>query len=242
VSTITCLIVDDEPNAVQLLEDHIRKVPFLHLKQKCYDAFEVLEFLKGDSVQLIFMDINMPQLSGMELAAILPKEQPIIFTTAYSAYALEGYEYNAVDYLLKPITFKRFMQAVTKAQSLVNAPKPSEPVARETPAAESQPGYMFVKSGKQISKVEYDKILYLEALREYVNIITEDSKMMIYKRMKELEEQLPANFVRIHNSYIVNIDHIQHIADNQVMVGKAKLPVSASYREPFLQMVNKRLL
>jgi two-component system LytT family response regulator len=240
VSTLTCLIVDDEPNAVQLLEDHIRKVPFLQLKQKCYDAFEVLEFLKGDTVQLIFMDINMPQLSGMELAAILPKEQPIIFTTAYSAHALEGYEYNAVDYLLKPITFKRFMQAVTKAQLLITAAKQETVTAKEAPAKEA--GYMFVKSGKQISKVEYDKVLYLEALREYVSIVTVDSKMMIYKRMKELEEQLPVNFVRIHNSYIVNIDHIEHIADNQVMIGKAKLPVSASYREAFLQLVNKRLL
>ena len=241
MNTITCLIVDDEPNAVQLLEDHLRKVPFLQLKQKCYDAFEVLEFLKSDTVQLIFMDINMPQLSGMELAAMLPKEQPIIFTTAYSAHALEGYEYNAVDYLLKPITFKRFMQAVSKAQLLIAASKQETPGAKpkEAPA---KAGYIFVKSGKQISKVEYDKVLYLESLREYVNIVTVDSKMMIYKRMKELEEQLPDNFVRIHNSYMVNIDHIEHIADNQVEVGKTKLPVSASYRDAFLQLVNKKLL
>ena len=241
MTPITCLIVDDEPNAVQLLEDHIRKVPFLHLKHKCYDAFEVMEFLKGDQVQLLFMDINMPQLSGMELAAMLPREQPIIFTTAYSAHALEGYEYNAVDYLLKPITFKRFMQAVTKAQLLITAARQeAATVAKESPAKEV--GYMFVKSGKQISKVEYDKVLYLEALREYVNIVTTDSKMMIYKRMKELEEQLPGNFVRIHNSYIVNIDHIEHIADNQVVISKAKLPISASYRDTFLEIVNKRLL
>jgi two-component system LytT family response regulator len=238
VSTITCLIVDDEPNAVQLLEDHIRKVPFLQLKAKCYDAFEVLEFLRSDKVQLIFMDINMPQLSGMDLAAMLPRDQHIIFSTAYANYALEGYEYNAVDYLLKPVTFKRFMQAVTKAQSLFTQPR-QEVTIKEAPAA---PGYIFVKSGKQLIKVEYDKVLYLEALKEYVNIVTADSRMMIYKRMKELEEQLPANFTRIHNSYIVNIDHIQHIADNQVVIGKAKLPVSASYRDAFLQLVNKRLL
>ncbi|AXY78187.1 DNA-binding response regulator [Paraflavitalea soli] len=238
MSTITCLIVDDEPNAVQLLEDYIRKVPFLQLKARCYDAFEVLEFLKSDKVQLIFMDINMPQLSGMDLAALLPKDQHIIFSTAYANYALEGYEYNAVDYLLKPVTFKRFMQAVTKAQSLFTQPR-QEAVIREAPAA---PEYIFVKSGKQLIKVEYDKVLYLEALKEYVNIVTSDNKMMVYKRMKELEEQLPANFIRIHNSYIVNIDHIQHIADNQVVIGKMKLPVSASYRDAFLQLVNKRLL
>lgn len=243
MSTITCLIVDDEPNAVQLLEDHIRKVPFLQLKAKCYDAFEVLEFLKTDKVQLIFMDINMPQLSGMDLAALLPKEQHIIFSTAYANYALEGYEYNAVDYLLKPVTFRRFMQAVNKAQALFNQPRPETPVKEKTvPAPTPAAGYTFVKSGKQLIKVEYDKVLYLEALKEYVNIVTGESKMMVYKRMKELEELLPANFIRIHNSYIVNIDHIQHIADNQVVIGKAKLPVSASYREAFLQQVNKRLL
>jgi two-component system LytT family response regulator len=238
VNTITCLIVDDEPNAVQLLEDHIRKVPFLQLKAKCYDAFEVLEFLRSDKVQLIFMDINMPQLSGMDLAAMLPKDQHIIFSTAYANYALEGYEYNAVDYLLKPVTFKRFMQAVTKAQSLFTQPR-QETTIKEVSAASE---YIFVKSGKQLIKVEYDKVLYLEALKEYVNIVTADSKMMVYKRMKELEEQMPVNFIRIHNSYIVNIDHIQHIADNQVVIGKMKLPVSASYRESFLQLVNKRLL
>ncbi|MDF2190069.1 LytTR family DNA-binding domain-containing protein [Paraflavitalea sp. CAU 1676] len=238
MSNITCLIVDDEPNAVQLLEDHIRKVPFLQLKAKCFDAFEVLEFLKTDSVHLIFMDINMPQLSGMDLAAMLPKEQHIIFSTAYANYALEGYEYNAVDYLLKPITFKRFMQAVAKAQSLLQPVKSDPLPPSATPAA----AYIFVKSGKQLVKVEYEKILYLEALKEYVNVVTAGSKMLIYKRMKELEEQLPANFIRIHNSYIVNIDHIQHIADNQVVIDKVKLPVSASYREAFLHLVNKRLL
>jgi len=115
---LTCLIVDDEPNALKLLEDHIRKVPHLQLKHKCFDAFEVLEFLKTNSVDLIFLDINMPQLSGMELAAMMPKDQKIIFTTAYSEFALEGYEYNAIDYLLKPVTFKRFMQAVSKLSIL----------------------------------------------------------------------------------------------------------------------------
>lgn len=238
MNTITCLVVDDEPNAVQLLEDHIRKVPFLQLKAKCFDAFEVLEFLKTGSVQLMFMDINMPQLSGMDLAAMLPKDQHIIFTTAYANYALEGYEYNAIDYLLKPITFKRFMQAVTKAQSVLT-PVKGEAASQ---AAVPKDAYIFVKSGKQLVKVEYDKIMYLEALKEYVNVVTADSKMLIYKRMKELEEQLPANFIRIHNSYIVNIDHVQHIADNQVVIGKMKLPVSASYRESFLALVNKRLL
>lgn len=239
MNSISCLIVDDEPNAVQLLEDHVRKVPYLELKATCFDAFEVLEFLKKDTVQLIFMDINMPQLSGMDLAALLPRDQHIIFSTAYAEHALEGYEYNAIDYLLKPVTFKRFMQAVTKAQAVLTQQASHTTTVQEHAAVGR---YIFVKSGKQLVKVEYDKILYLEALKEYVNIITADSKMMIYKRMKELEEQLPANFIRIHNSHIVNIDHVQHIADNQVVIGSAKLAVSASYKEAFLRRINQRLL
>lgn len=235
MKTITCLIVDDEPNAVQLLEDHVNKVPFLQLLQKCYDAFEALEFLKTHRADLIFLDINMPQLTGMELAAILSKEQRIIFTTAYSEYALEGYEYNAIDYLLKPITFKRFMQAIQKVQALTPSTTETLPEAPETP-------YMFVKSGKQIVKVAYHDILYLEAVKEYVCLYTATGKLLVYKRMKELEESLPGNFSRIHLSYIINRDHIQRIEDNHVLIDTARIPISEKYRSGFLQQVNKRLL
>lgn len=235
MKTITCLIVDDEPNAVQLLEDHVNKVPFLQLLQKCYDAFEALEFLKTHRADLIFLDINMPQLTGMELAAILSKDQRIIFTTAYSEYALEGYEYNAIDYLLKPITFKRFMQAIQKVQALTPSTTETLPEAPETP-------YMFVKSGKQIVKVAYHDILYLEAVKEYVCLYTATGKLLVYKRMKELEESLPGNFSRIHFSYIINRDHIQRIEDNHVLIDTARIPISEKYRNGFLQQVNKWLL
>jgi two-component system LytT family response regulator len=233
VNTITCLIVDDEPNAVQLLEDHIRKVPRLVLKQKCYDAFEALAFLQSDQADLLFLDIQMPGLSGMELAAILSKEQRIIFTTAYANYALEGYEYNAVDYLLKPITFKRFVQAANKA--LLS-------FSEVTPAAENLPDYIFIKSGKQIIKIAYNNILYIEALKEYVNIVLPEGKVLAYKRMKDLEEQLPENFIRIHNSYIINMQHLEKIVDNHVLIGEARLPVSSSCRPQLLAMINRKLL
>ncbi|MFT3824967.1 MAG: LytTR family DNA-binding domain-containing protein [Chitinophagaceae bacterium] len=233
---LTCLIVDDEPNAVQLLDDYVHKVPYLQLLQKCYDAFEALEFLKNRQVDLIFLDINMPQLTGMELAAILPKEQKIVFTTAYSEHALEGYEYNAIDYLLKPVTFKRFMQAVQKAQAL-SLPAPPTAV-QESPEA----SYMFVKSGKQIVKVAYNDMLYLEAVKEYVCLYTPGNKLLVYKRMKELEESLPDNFSRIHLSYIINRDHITRIEDNHVLISNARIPISEKYRNEFLQQVNSRLL
>lgn len=235
MNTITCLIVDDEPNAVQLLEDHIRKVPRLILKQKCYDAFEALTFLQSDQADLLFLDIQMPGLSGMELATFLSKEQRIIFTTAFANYALEGYEYNAIDYLLKPITFKRFVQAINKAVLSFPAVTPVAPV-------EHLPDYIFIKSGKQIIKIAYIDILFIEALKEYVNIVLPDGKVLAYKRMKDLEEQLPENFIRIHNSYIINIQHLEKIVDNHVLIGNMKLPVSSSCRPQLLAMINRRLL
>jgi two-component system LytT family response regulator len=234
VNPITCLIVDDEPNAVQLLEDHIRKVPRLVLKQKCYDAFEALHFLQSDQADLLFLDIQMPGLTGMELAAFLSKEQRIIFTTAYANYALEGYEYNAVDYLLKPITFKRFAQSINKALLAFSAVQSIAPVEEND--------YIFIKSGKQILKLEYSQILFIEALKEYVNIVLPDGKVLAYKRMKDLEEQLPNNFLRIHNSYIINISHLEKIVDNHVQIGTAKLPVSASCKAQLLAVINRKLL
>jgi DNA-binding LytR/AlgR family response regulator len=234
VNPITCLIVDDEPNAVQLLEDHIRKVPRLILKHTCYDAFEALNFLQSDEADLLFLDIEMPGFSGMELAAFLHKGQRIIFTTAYANYALEGYEFNAVDYLLKPITFKRFAQSINKALSTFHAAAIAAPVEEDN--------YIFIKSGKQIIKLEYSSILFIEALKEYVNIVLPDGKVLAYKRMKDLEEQLPENFLRIHNSYIVNINHLEKIVDNHVMIGKERLPVSASCKAQLLAVINRRLL
>jgi len=231
------MIVDDEPNAVKLLEDHIAKAPFLSLRQKCFDAFEAIAFLEKEAVDLIFLDINMPQLSGMELAAALPGSQRIIMTTAYAAHALESYEYNVVDYLLKPITFKRFMQAVYKAQVMQ---WPS--AAAALPQDSGRRDYFFVRSGKQILKMEYGSIRYFEALKEYVNVITTVGPVLIYKRMKQLQAELPPPFIRIHNSYIINISHLQKIADNQVLIGDARLPVSASYREPLLRLIEKDLL
>src|ERR1700754_3353219 len=146
---ISCLVVDDEPNAVMLLEDHIAKIPSLELKHKCYDAFEALSFLRNNTADLIFLDINMPKLSGMELAAILPPGQMIVLATAHSEFALEAYDYNVIDYLLKPVTFKRFIQAVSKVEALF---KNNNYIPE---AAVNQPeDYMFVKSGKRVASLE----------------------------------------------------------------------------------------
>ncbi len=248
--TISCLIVEDEPHAMQLLEDHIAKVPYLRLAGKSYDAMDALNFLSANTVDVIFLDINMPILSGMEMAAMIKKEQKIIFTTAYSAYAVDSFEYHVIDYLLKPITFKRFMQSVNKLQALNEPAGVRQPAAgmdesrlthtnlQVTPAA----GYLFVKSGKQIHKIEYASVFYLEALKEYIAIHTKEGKVLVYKRMKEMAGSLPQQFVRIHNSYIVNVEHIRQIHAGMVQVNDTRLPISNSYRELFNSRISTSLL
>ena len=186
MTKINCLIIDDEPNAVQLLQDYISKVPYLALKGTCFDALEALEFLSHTQTDIIFLDINMPDLSGMELMNMLPREQKVIFTTAYSEYAIQSYEYNAVDYLLKPISFKRFMMAVGKAASSLPAPAQEEE-------------YLFVRTDKKMIRVNVRDILYFEALKEYVCIHTKTQKIITYKRMKELLDKLPGHFTRIQD-------------------------------------------
>lgn len=225
---LTCLVVDDEPNAVALLTSYIGKVPYLELSHSCFDAVDALMYLREHPVDLIFLDIQMQEMNGIELARLVNNNFKIIFTTAYSKYAVESYELNAVDYLLKPITFKRFMQAVVRVSDKGIADKG----ASEFPIL--QEDSTFFKTGRSMVKLAYASIIFFEANREYVDIVTDNEKILIYKRMKELEKELPAAFRRIHHSYIVNIRHIKKIEDNHVWIGSRKLPISEKYRGDFL--------
>jgi two-component system LytT family response regulator len=232
---INCLVIDDEPYAVNLLEEYISQVPYLHLLHKCYNALEALDYLKQTRPDLIFLDINMPHLSGMQLATLLPSNQPFIFTTAYSEFAVDSYEKNAVDYLLKPITFERFLRAVNKVSALCTA-------TDNQAAAQPLTQKLFLKTGKAIVQLEYDDVLLIEGLKDYVVFHTKDARHVVYKRMKDLEETLPDNFSRVHLSYIVNRHHIRRIEDNHVFIGNERIPVSEKYREVFLSRINKGLL
>lgn len=229
MTKISCLIVEDEPNAGQLLQDYIAKVPYLTLKGTCFDALEALEFLGRTQADLVFLDINMPDVTGMELIHMLPKDQKIIFTTAYSDYAIQSYEYNAVDYLLKPITFKRFLMAVQKAAQMIGEEKTVDE-------------YLFARSDKKMIRVNIRDIIYFEALKEYVCIHTRNQRIITYKRMKELLEKLPGQFTRIHNSYIINGDHITRVEGNYVLVGDKNLPIGISYRDAFAEFIQQRAL
>ena len=232
---LTCIIIDDEPNAVNLLEMLVQQSTQWQLKAKCYNALEALAFLKTNKVDFIFLDINMPQLTGMELAGLLPPQTKIVFTTAYSEYAAESYTYQTIDYLLKPITLKRFLAAMQKIEAYFGK---SEPVMQQTPVNE---GYFFIKSGKVLRRILLDEILYFEGEKEYVRLVTSQEQLLIYRRLKDIEEQLSAPFVRVHNSYIVNTKQLVKIQDNHIYIADKHIPVSEKFKDGFMKLINRRI-
>jgi len=233
---LRCLIVDDEPNAVNLLEMLIRENTAWELAGKCYDAREALSFLKTHPVDLIFLDINMPHLTGMEMAALLPPSTALVFTTAYSEYAADSYGFPTIDYLLKPITLKRFYAALQKIE--IHFARP-ESAAIDTSPAESD--YFFIKSGRMLHKVGLKDILYFEGEKEYARLVTPTQKLLIYRRLKDIEEQLSASFARVHNSYIINIARLDSIRDNHVFIGTKQIPISEKFREAFMNRIKQRV-
>jgi two-component system, LytTR family, response regulator len=260
---LRCLIVDDEPNAVSLLEIFIQQNTSWDLLAKCYDAREALAFLKTHTVDLVFLDINMPHLTGMEMAALLPPATRIVFTTAYSEFAAESYGFPTIDYLLKPITLKRFYAALQKIESYFGRPD-HQPGAAQQPAS-PQPNaipqppaghvsspvghvsslpedqYFFVKSGRALQKILLKDILYFEGEKEYVRVVTPVHKLLVYRRLKDIEEQLSASFARVHNSYIVNIARLESIRDNQIFIGGKQIPISEKFREAFMNRIKERV-
>ncbi|GGA89207.1 LytR/AlgR family response regulator transcription factor [Puia dinghuensis] len=240
---LRCLIVDDEPNAVSLLEMFIRQNTVWQLVGKCYDAPEALSFLKTHPVDLIFLDINMPHLTGMEMAALLPPSTSIVFTTAYSEYAADSYSFPTIDYLLKPITLKRFYAALQKIEAHFARPEAAAPVADNPPAAAPRPEteYFFIKSGRMLHKVLLQDILYFEGEKEYARLVTPTQRLLIYRRLKDIGEQLSGSFARVHNSYIVNIARLDSIRDNHVFIGSKQIPISEKFREAFMERIKEKV-
>jgi two-component system LytT family response regulator len=233
---LSCAIIDDEPNAVNLLEMFIQQTTQWELKGRCYDALEALAFLKSHSVDFIFLDINMPHLTGMELAGLLPSTTKIIFTTAYSEYAADSYLFSTIDYLLKPITLKRFLTATQKIESYFGKTGP----VLQSPQTTIDYDYFFVKSGKVLRKILLGNILYFEGEKEYVRLVTGQEQLLIYRRLKEIEEQLSSPFVRVHNSYIINTKQLVKIEDNHIHIADRKIPISEKFRDGFMAEINKR--
>ncbi len=237
--TLTCAIIDDEPLAVKLLQSYVEKTPFLELRGSYSSAVEALYTLQTTPVDLLFLDIQMPELGGLDLAKVLQGETRIVFTTAFDQYALDSYKVNAADYLLKPISYTDFLSAAQKVQAYYERIH-----ATATPTA-AQPDSFFVKSDYKLVRVRYTDILYIEGLKDYVKIYLKGERKSVISltSMRSLESFLPAeDFLRIHRSYIVNMAEVTLIERGLIVFGDKKLPISDSYKERVQEYVNRHLL
>ncbi len=232
-----CIVIDDEPMAVEILQTYCGKAPFLELAGCFTDALAALTFLQDAEVDLIFLDINMPDLSGIQLVRALEHKPMVIFTTAYPQHAVTGFELDAVDYLLKPIAFDRFLKAINKARQRIK-PRPGPAAAGPSSPAEPEDGFVFVKSGYKHLKLNVDEILYLESDKNYVNLMMADRKVMALLSMDQALAMLPpGRFMRIHKSYIVALGHITVVEKHSVFIGKVELPIGDSFRKALFEKI-----
>ena len=233
--------MDDEELARNLVENYISRLPHLNVVGKCANPFEAMQVLQDDKVDLMFLDIQMPELTGLEFLRTLPQKPLVIFTTAYKEYAMEGYELDVVDYLLKPFRFERFLQAVNKAAKLL---KPDNSTPNNSMAApseekkEEQKEYILVKSDFKVFRIFFRDILYIESMKEYVAYHTPSGRTLSLGSLKKLEQELPSElFMRIHKSYIANISCIAALEGNMVHLGNKKLPIGTSYKANVMKRV-----
>lgn len=246
---LTCAIVDDEPFALGLLESYVKKTPFLELVGKYSSAVQAMKELSDKKINLLFLDIQMPELNGMEFSRMVDKRTRIIFTTAFSQYAVDGYRVNALDYLLKPISYADFLEAANKALQWFGLTRATSADSSEevttSSAQENEIDSIYVKSDYKLIQIKIDKILYIEGLKDYLKIYTEDQPKPVLSLMslKSMEELLPANhFMRVHRSFIVHKDKIKVIDRNRIVFGKVYIPISDSYKKEFQEYLNKRSL
>jgi len=227
--------VEDEPLARNLLSEYVSKVAHLELVEASPNPLRALEVLRNNHIDLMFLDIQMPEFTGITLLKTLQKKPFVILTTAYSEYALESYDLDVVDYLLKPVTFDRFLKAVDKVNHRIQAPRHHDPA----PAA-SGSSFVFVKDGTKLVKINFDEILFVQGLKDYVTIMTKTRKVVSLQRLKALEMQLPPDkFIRIHHSYIVAVKAIDTIHKGEVQIGTHLIPISDSYRKSFKDFIER---
>lgn len=237
---IRCIIVDDEPLALHILEDYMSKVPFLQLVKSTTNPIEALTLVQEKSVDLVLLDVQMPELTGIQFLRIANGKAKVILTTAYPQYALEGYELDVIDYLLKPIAFDRFFKAVQKAQAILQpVNKPAQVETIQQPQQNLLSDFIFVKTEHKIQKVYLNDILFIEGLKDYISIFTPTERIITLQNMKKMEDALPPNhFIRVHKSYIVSINKIDSIERSRIFIGDKVIPVGDTYRDEFFKIVD----
>jgi len=228
---IRCIAVDDSSLALDLLEDYIGKIKYLHLAKRCQSAVEAIELLRKENIDLVFLDIQMPDITGIDLVKSLTHKPKIIFTTAHPDYALEGFNYDAVDYLLKPFSFERFQKAVDKAYRQFKSEK----------LFSQEKEYIFVKSGYENLKIPIQDILYIESLRDYVQVFTKEKKILTLINMKDIIKVLPSeNFTRTHRSFIVALNKITSLTSKKIYVGEKEVPVGGLYKKEVKKLLKAK--
>jgi len=236
MKTLKCIIADDEPIARQILENYIQEIPNLELVASCKNAFEVMAVLQEKQIDVLFLDINMPKLSGLSLLKTMQQKPNVIITTAYAEYAVEGFELSVTDYLLKPFSLERFIQAVLKVKNTIKASEnvPQQPFVKEEKPVDT----IFVKSDKKLIKIQLNAINHIEAYGNYIKIYT-DKMVMTPQTLSRFLEKLPTNFVRIHKSFIINFDQLKLIDGNQIVLqNEQKLIIGKSYRKAIIAKID----
>jgi DNA-binding LytR/AlgR family response regulator len=240
-SLLNCIAIDDELAALEIIKEFCSKIRYVSLHGTFTNPFEAVPLINNNQIDLIFLDIVMPQISGLEFLKSLYNPPMIIFTTAFKEYAFDGYEYDAVDYLVKPLAFDRFSRSVNKAFQLLKLKKPEETSIEESPGL--LPGFLMVKVEYSTIRVNLNDILYIEGLKDYVKIYTEGKLIMTKTTMKNILEKLPSeSFLRVHKSYIVSIDKIEMIENSRIVIGNQRIPIGESYRTSFFNIINGNLI
>ena len=221
---IKCIIIDDEPSSQNVLKSFVEKIDYLDVLQVCNNALEALDFLKNNTVDLLFLDINMPQLSGISFYKSLKNPPKVIFTTAYSEYALEGFEVEAIDYLLKPFSFERFVKAVTKIKSL----------------NDTEIDHIIIKSEKKLHQLKINDIYYIEGLGDYIKVHLNNSFLITYKSLKDMNNLLPKSiFIQVHKSFIINRNKLDYIEGNLAVINTKKIPLGQKFKASFLNNIKR---
>lgn len=227
---INCVIIDDEPLALELMEDYIQRVQYLNLLGKFDNPLQAIPFINQNPIDLLFLDIEMPEINGLNVVDVLNNRPAIIFTTAYSSYGAASYDKNALDYLLKPINFERFLIAVNKFQ------QPAEE------AVQTQSNTIFIKSNGAYVQLKYTEIGYIESLKDYVMFYTQTERFVVHHSLKKLEKILPSPFQRVHYSFMANLENVSRIKDHHLTIFDKKVPISRKYREEVYQLIEEKMI